>query len=137
MRANESGFRKDFDAQVDEQLLGRLVDEYLEWIPETLTPEGLRQEVSKAGGGPAWAAKVFGKSVFDNAEAMEKLLASGNAKAWGKLAKDPAYLWIENLRAHYFTQIAPEYGRLRGEIELASGAYTTVSYTHLTLPTKA
>ena len=124
LRANEAGFRKDFDAQVDEQLLGRLVDEYLEWIPETLTPEGLRQEVSKAGGGPAWAAKVFGKSVFDNADAMEKLLASGNAKAWGKLAKDPAYLWIENLRAHYFAQIAPEYGRLRGEIEMASGAYT-------------
>ena len=124
LRDNEPAFRKDFDAQVDEQLLGRLVDEYLEWVPVTLEPEGLRAEVVKAGGGPAWAAKVFGKSVFDNEEAIAKLLASGSDKAWRKLAKDPAYMWIEQLRANYFEKVAPEYGRLRAEIERASGAYT-------------
>ena len=31
---------------------------------------------------------------------------------------------IERLRAHYFEVVAPEYGRLRGDIERASGAYT-------------
>lgn len=124
LRDNEPAFRKDFDAQVDEQLLGRLVDEYLEWVPVTLEPEGLRAEVVKAGGGPAWAAKVFGKSVFDNDEVIAKLLASGSDKAWRKLAKDPAYVWIEQLRANYFENVAPEYGRLRAEIERASGAYT-------------
>jgi hypothetical protein len=124
LRANEPGFRKDFNARVDEQLLGRLIDEYLEWVPEELTPEGLRDEVTKAGGGPSWAYKVFSKSVFDDGEAMEKLLASGSEKAWGKLAKDPAFVWIEKLRANYFEQVAPEYGRLRAEIDQASGAYT-------------
>ncbi len=124
LRDNEPAFRKDFDAQVDEQLLGRLVDEYLEWVPVTLEPEGLRAEVVKAGGGPAWAAKVFGKSVFDNEEDIAKLLASGSDKAWRKLAKDPAYMWIEQLRANYFEKVAPEYGRLRAEIERASGSYT-------------
>jgi len=122
--ANEPGFRKDFNAQVDEQLLGRLVTEYLKWVPAELEPAGLRAEVEKAGGGPAWAAKVFSKSVFDNEEVMATLLASGSAKAWGKLAKDPAFVWIEKLRANYFEQVAPEYGRLRAEIEQASGAYT-------------
>ena len=124
LRDNEPAFRKDFDAQVDEQLLGRLVDVYLEWVPVTLEPEGLRAEVVKAGGGPAWAAKVFGKSVFDNEEDIAKLLASGSDKAWRKLAKDPAYVWIEQLRANYLEKVAPEYGRLRAEIERASGAYT-------------
>jgi len=122
--ANEPGFRKDFNAQVDEQLLGRLVTEYLKWVPAELEPAGLRAEMEKAGGGPAWAAKVFSKSVFDNEEVMATLLASGSAKAWGKLAKDPAFVWIEKLRANYFEQVAPEYGRLRAEIEQASGAYT-------------
>jgi len=122
--ANEPGFRKDFNAQVDEQLLGRLVTEYLKWVPAELEPAGLRAEVEKAGGGPAWAAKVFSKSVFDNEKVMATLLASGSAKAWGKLAKDPAFVWIEKLRANYFEQVAPEYGRLRAEIEQASGAYT-------------
>ena len=72
----------------------------------------------------AWADKVFAKSVFDNADDMAKLLESDNPKSWKKLAKDPAYVWIESLRANYFAEVAPEYGRLRGEIAAASAAYT-------------
>ena len=123
-RGEETGFRKDYDATVDEQLLGRLIETYLMWMPEGMAPAGLENEVAKAGGGTAWAKKLFDKSTFDNAESMQKLLDSDNPKAWSKLAKDPAYLLIERLRAHYFEVVAPEYGRLRGEIEQASGAYT-------------
>ena len=86
--------------------------------------DGLEDEVTKAGGGEAWAAKLFKKSVFDDAQAMAKLLDGGSAKAWGKLKKDPVYQLIQRFRAHYFEVVAPEYGRLRSEIELASGAYT-------------
>ena len=124
LREAELGFRKDFDPGVDEQLLGRLVDESLRWMSSSLTPEGLREEVAKAGGGQAWAAKLFDKSAFDDAETMAKLLANDNPRAWGKLAKDPVFQWIERLRAHYFQNVAPEYGRLRGEIERASAQYT-------------
>ena len=123
-RGEEPGFRKDYDASVDEQLLGRLIDTYLTWMPEGMAPAGLEGEVAKAGGGTAWAKKLFDKSTFDNAESMQKLLDSDHPKAWSKLAKDPAYVLIERLRAHYFEVVAPEYGRLRGEIERASGAYT-------------
>ena len=123
-RGEEPGFRKDYDASVDEQLLGRLIETYLMWMPEGMAPAGLEGEVAKAGGGTAWAEKLFDKSTFDNAESMQKLLDSDNPKAWSKLAKDPAYVLIERLRAHYFEVVAPEYGRLRGDIERASGAYT-------------
>ncbi|MEC8662962.1 MAG: S46 family peptidase, partial [Bacteroidota bacterium] len=123
-RGEEPGFRKDYDASVDEQLLGRLIETYLTWMPEGMAPAGLEGEVSKAGGGTAWAKKLFDKSAFDNPESMQKLLDSDNPKAWSKLAKDPAYVLIELLRAHYFEVVAPEYGRLRGDIERASGAYT-------------
>ena len=123
-RGEEPGFRKDYDASVDEQLLGRLIETYLTWMPEGMAPAGLEGEVAKAGGGTAWAEKLFDKSTFDNAESMQKLLDSDNPKAWSKLAKDPAYVLIERLRAHYFEVVAPEYGRLRGDIERASGAYT-------------
>ena len=123
-RGEEPGFRKDYDASVDEQLLGRLIETYLMWMPEGMAPAGLEGEVAKAGGGTAWAEKLFDKSTFDNAESMQKLLDSDNPKAWSKLAKDPAYVLIELLRAHYFEVVAPEYGRLRGDIERASGAYT-------------
>ena len=123
-QSEEAGFRKDFDASVDEALLGRLIDEYLQWIPEGMAPEGLEAEVQKAGGGVAWASKLYAKSVFDDADAMAKLLSGGSAKAWAKLSKDPAYGLIERLRDHYFQTIAPEYGRLRSDIERASGAYT-------------
>ena len=124
LRGAEDGFRRDYDAGVDERLLGRLVEEYLKWVPTNLAPDGLAAEVSSAGGGMAWADKVFAKSVFDNADDMAKLLESDNPKSWKKLAKDPAYVWIESLRANYFAEVAPEYGRLRGEIAAASAAYT-------------
>ena len=101
-----------------------MIDEYLQWIPEGMAPEGLEAEVQKAGGGVAWASKLYAKSVFDDADAMAKLLSGGSAKAWAKLSKDPAYGLIERLRDHYFQTIAPEYGRLRSDIERASGAYT-------------
>ena len=123
-RGEEPGFRKDYDATVDEQLLGRLIETYLTWMPDGMAPAGLEGEVAKAGGGTAWAKKLFDKSTFDNPESMQKLLDSDNPKAWSKLAKDPAYVLIERLRAHYFEVVAPEYGRLRGDIERASGAYT-------------
>lgn len=124
LRADEPGFRRDYDAGVDAQMMGRLVTEYLKWIRPEMEPEGLREEVAKAGGGEAWADKMFGKSVFDNADAMDKLMANGSAKAWSKLEKDPAYRWVEQMRGHYFSTVAPEYGRLRSEIEQASGLYT-------------
>ena len=123
-RGEEPGFRKDYDASVDEQLLGRLIETYLTWMPEGMAPAGLEGEVAKAGGGTAWSKRLFDKSTFDNPESMQKLLDPDNPKAWSKLAKDPAYQLIERLRAHYFEVVAPEYGRLRGEIEKASGAYT-------------
>ena len=123
-RGEEPGFRKDYDASVDERLLGRLIETYLSWMPEGMAPAGLEGEVAKAGGGAAWAKRLFDKSAFDNPESMQKLLDSDNPKAWSKLSKDPAYVLIERLRAHYFEVVAPEYSRLRGDIERASGAYT-------------
>ena len=123
-RGEEPVFRKDYDAAVDEQLLGQLIETYLAWMPEGMAPAGLESEVAKAGGGTAWAKKLFDRSAFDNPESMQKFLDSDNPKAWSKLAKDPAYVLIERLRAHYFEVVAPEYGRLRGDIERASGAYT-------------
>ena len=41
------------------------MDEYFHWIPEGMAPDGLEDEVTNAGGGEAWAAKLFKKSVFD------------------------------------------------------------------------
>ena len=124
LRAEEPGFRKDFNSSVDEQLLGKLVDEYFEWIPDGLAPEGLHAEVLKSGGGPSWASKTFNKSTFPDAEAMTKMLESGSPKSWSKLRKDPIYQLIQLLRTHYFEVIAPEYARLREAISVASGAYT-------------
>ena len=124
LREAEEGFRRDYAAEVDERLLGLLVEEYLKWVPAELAPEGLAAEVAGAGGGLAWADKVFSKSVFDDAGAMAKLLENDNPKSWKKLAKDPAYVWIEKLRTNYFAKVAPEYGRLRSEIAAASKAYT-------------
>ena len=124
LREGEAGFRRDFDRKVDEELMGRLVETYLEWMPSHLVPDGLAEAVRKAGGGAAWAEELYAKSVFDDAEAVAKLLASDHAKAWSKLSKDPLYQLVETLREHYFTAVAPEYGRLRAEIDAASGAYT-------------
>ena len=124
MRSAEAGFRRDFDASVDEQLMARLLEAYLQWMPETLLPNGLKQEVEQAGGGPSWAQKLYKKSVFDDAQAMSKLLDSGSSKSWAKLSKDPLYQLIKRLRSHYFEVVAPEYGRLREDIAQASGRYT-------------
>ena len=44
LRGAEDGFRRDYDSGVDERLLGRLVEEYLKWIPADLAP-GVGREV--------------------------------------------------------------------------------------------
>ena len=74
---------------MDEALLGRLIDEYLQWIPEGMAPEGLEAEVQKAGGGLAWASKLYTKSVFDDADAMAKLLSGGRRQGVGQVEQGP------------------------------------------------
>lgn len=124
LRAAEAGFWKNCDPAVDRELMARLVTGYLKWMPKALIPQGLEEEVNKAGGGSAWAESLYAKSVFDNPEAMAKLLSNDNPKSWAKLSKDPMYQLVEKLRTHYFTEIAPRYGALREEIDALSAAYT-------------
>ncbi|MDA0728627.1 MAG: S46 family peptidase [Bacteroidetes bacterium] len=124
LRGEEAGFWKNCDPLVDKDLMARLVTGYLKWMPEALVPQGLEEEVSKAGGGVEWAESLYDKSVFDNPETMAKLLANDNPKSWAKLEKDPMYQLVEKLRSHYFTEIAPQYGQLRQEIDGLSAAYT-------------
>ena len=74
--------------------------------------------------GASFAENLFAKSIFDDADALLALLDKGQTKAFAKLAKDPAFQLIEALRATYFEQVAPEYGRLRGELDEQTSLYT-------------
>jgi len=114
----------NYDASVDEQLLGGLVGSYLDLMPKSLVPEAIRSEFNNFDSGVEYAAELYENSIFDNPNELETLLKKGNKKAINKLLNDPALILISDLRENYFSQIAPGYGVSKQIIESATASYT-------------
>lgn len=121
LRAEIDGHFRTYDAGTDEAILAALTKPFIVSAPRAdFVAEPLRQVTD----GSAFAADLFAKSIFDDEEALRALLDKGNAKAFAKLSKDPAYVLIESLRANYFDVVVPEYGRLRNELMDLTATYT-------------
>ena len=119
-----SEYARNYDASVDERLLGDLVSTYLDLIPETLTPAQMSSDFYSSSSSSAYASKFFNNSIFDNPDELETLLLKRKSKAFAKLKNDPAYLLILEQRSHYFTNISPGYRSASSAIESATATYT-------------
>ncbi len=121
LRGTVSGHFRTYDAATDQAILAALTGPYIEHTPR---PEFLPEALRGVADGGEFAADLFGKSIFDDEAALIALLDKGSTKAFAKLAKDPAFQLIEQLRGTYFEQVAPEYGRLREALDEQTATYT-------------
>ena len=90
-------------------------------IDPAFVPEALQAAESDPDN---WAARTYAKSVFDDRDAVEALLAKGSAKAFAKLSKDPLYALIKSMRNAYFDRVAAGYGAASAELDSLTGVYT-------------
>ncbi|MDG2363626.1 MAG: S46 family peptidase, partial [Flavobacteriales bacterium] len=89
-----SEYARNYDASVDERLLGDLVSTYLDLIPPTLIPEKMFADFNSASSSSSYASSFFKNSIFDNPDDLEALLLKPKKKTFAKLKNDPAYLLI-------------------------------------------
>ena len=123
--SSNSEYARNYDASVDERLLGDLVSKYLELIPEDLTPSNLAADFKSSPSSNEYASSFFKKSIFDNPSELEYLLLKGKSKAFSKLKNDPAFILIMEQRSHYFDNISPGYSAGHSAIESATASYTS------------
>ena len=116
----EDHFRQ-YDATVDRDIMAALVVPYFDHIDPAFVPEALQAAESDPDN---WAARTYAKSVFDDRDAVEALLAKGSAKAFAKLSKDPLYALIKSMRNAYFDRVAAGYGAASAELDSLTGVYT-------------
>ncbi|HIB77815.1 MAG TPA: S46 family peptidase [Flavobacteriales bacterium] len=119
-----SDYSRNYNASVDEDLLGGLVSTYLDLMPESLTPSNLKASFIKAGSSKNYASTFFKNSVFDNPDELAVSLRKGKAKSFAKLERDPAYALVKELRSNYFEQISPGYRSGSAAIKTATATYT-------------
>ena len=116
----EDHFRQ-YDATVDQDIMAALVAPYFDHIDPVFVPEALQAAESDPDN---WAARTYAKSVFDDRDAVDALLAKGSAKAFAKLSKDPLYALIKSMRNAYFDRVAAGYGAASAELDSLTGMYT-------------
>jgi len=119
-----SEYARNYDASVDEKLLGGLIATYLELAPESLVPEVMASNFKAANSSDSYAADFFNKSIFDNPNDIRELLLRGKQKQIAKLKNDPAYKLVMELRAHYFENVSPGYRAGSSAIQRATATYT-------------
>ena len=108
LAANEE-YARNYDASVDEKLFSVLVEGYLDYVPEGLEPQDLLNAYNSHSSADSYARSFYAKSLFDNPKEVERILNGGKSKQIKKLANDPAYKLIKELRANYFDLVAPGY----------------------------
>ncbi|MFT4678930.1 MAG: hypothetical protein ACI84C_000896 [Flavobacteriales bacterium] len=109
---------KDYDLPTDKLIFESLTSLYRGYIDPSFSPASLSKIEGKFKGNmKAYTEYMYGKSVFSS---KEKALALANAyspKGMKKLAKDPAYVLMDEVYGGYFSNIRPEYGRLNAAID--------------------
>jgi hypothetical protein len=121
---SNSEYARNYDASVDELLLGDLVSTYLDLIPSTLIPEKMFADFNSSNSSSSYASSFFKNSIFDNPDDLEALLLKPKKKTFAKLKNDPAYLLILEQRSHYFENISPGYRAGSSAIQSATAIYT-------------
>lgn len=121
LKASE-GYFKDYDVEVDKNILKALLPIYRKHVPAQLAPSFLKEIDAKfKGDGDAWVDALYARSVFVDQAKLDKLLASPkNAK---KLAADPLYKVSRDLFDNFLVAVRPQHATLGDRIEPAMRTY--------------
>jgi len=112
-------FYKNYNADVDENLLSAMLEMYYYNIPKSQHPE-IFQKIEKQRFGlkkldfDYYAKKVFKKSVFASRAKFYDFLNNPSAK---KIAKDPAHKTIMSIYNFYLANHYPKRKKIRADLE--------------------
>ena len=105
LKASGKGFYKDYDAEIDQNIMAKILAMYAKDVPEDQQPQFFKDMVKKSKGDfNKLAAAVFAKSNFTSEEKMNAFLQKASVK---KLKKDPAYMMFNNFYQDYLANTAP------------------------------
>ncbi len=99
LRSMVDGYFKNYNAEIEQNMLAAMMKMYYLNVPVDQQPEMLQKLGAKNGGDfTEWAAMVFEKSIFTSPEKINAFLDNPKAKA---IAKDPAYSAIKAFSDNY------------------------------------
>ena len=111
------GFFKDYNKDVDQSIFAKLSGLYTGYAMPNTAPLILNSLFEKCGSWEAAAESAYAKSMLTSASGAKELAAMAPKKAAKKLAKDPLYQLMKQVRAGYFEHTAPTYDRMKREEE--------------------
>lgn len=119
MKNTAKDFYKDYNAELDENLLSAMLEMYYYNIPKSQHPD-VFQKIEKQQFGlkkldfDFYAKKVFKKSVFANRTKFYDFLSNPSAK---KIEKDPAYKTLMSIYNFYLANHYPKRKQIRADLE--------------------
>ena len=118
LKSSTASHFKDLHAPTEKAIFENLTALYFDYMPQAYFPQEMTDFKTKNKGEMGRMLKsLYGKSVFANEEALNKLLSNPSEKAFAKLKKDPAYALYQSLFNGYLRDVRPEYSRLNNEID--------------------
>ena len=120
-----SGFFKNYNAQVDQEVFEKLVALYLEKNPKKYTPNSLNNiDVSQL------TAVIYTQSKLISLEKINTLLNGTMDEVVQKLQKDKGYAFGKQLVESFFTQINPDYYAVKDKIAVVQKRYMKALMDH-------
>ena len=119
IKSTGKDFYKDYNPELDENLLSAMLEMYYYNIPKSQHPEVL-QKIEKQHFGlkkldfDFYAKKVFKKSVFSNRVKFYDFLNSASIK---KIEKDPAYKTLKSIHNFWMSNHYPIRTQIRADLE--------------------
>ena len=120
-------FYKDFDAKIDHEKLGALLDLYVDKLDEKFVPEYLRRQNLGISDGESYATMVkeqYTLSSFSSETGASEILNLEPSKAVAAIKSDPIYALSSAWSDFYSKEIATPYSNIRKEIDLKLEKYT-------------
>jgi Flp pilus assembly protein TadD len=103
------GYFKNYDAQVDQQIMSKLMGLYIKNLSEDLQPKELIALRKKYVNDDALAAYIYSKSAFSDINKVNKLLTLSQKSFIKALDKDPGFILAKAIMDAYKTQTEPYY----------------------------
>ncbi len=124
LRKANTVFFKDYYQPIDEEVMVALLKLYDENLEPAFKPAFFTNIQNKYKGDYlAFTKYIFDKSIFNDPQAVDALLADFNAKSLKKLKKDPAYIMFSDLQQLYSEKIKPQHDVLTYRLDSLQRIY--------------
>ncbi|MEN7549007.1 S46 family peptidase [Rapidithrix thailandica] len=109
---------KNYDLATDQKLFATVVAMYQQKVDPSLHPEVFQMVQNKYNGDwGKYAEYVYNKSIFVREASVNDLLSNVSKKTAKKLAKDPAYQFVESFFVSYMEKTQPSYKAISDKID--------------------